>query len=343
MEKLIVAQHNVKITDSSHPGDARRGATRLAGRLAFSETRTGQLCIVVMELAKNVLAHASSGEIVLLGWETGSSKGVDIFALDRGPGIADFQKSLKDGYSTAGTPGNGLGAVARLTSRFDVFSNPSQGTALFARVLQEESSLPTDCPVDVGCLLAPIPGESVCGDGLAFRCQGQRCVCLAVDGLGHGLGAAEATETALAVFDEHADDSAEHLMRRLHSALQPTRGAVAAVAEINLKTRKLRYCGVGNISGAILTDARSQRLVSQNGTVGHMMAHTSEFEYEFPPKAILILHSDGMTSQWNLEKYAGLRQKHPALIAAILYRDFKRGRDDASILVLREDAEGRAA
>lgn len=340
---MIVAHHHIGITDPSHPGEARRAAARLAETLGFSETRAGELSIVVIELVKNILAHATAGEMVLLGWHVGQSRGVDMFALDKGPGIADFEKAIRDGYSTAGTPGNGLGAIMRLTSGFDIYSNPTRGTAIFARVVDRQSNLCSESAVDVGCLVTPIHGESVCGDGMAFRMHGSRCMCIAVDGLGHGAGASEATEVAMSVFRENVEKSPERIVHRLHSALRPTRGAVVGIAEINLATRKLRYCGVGNISSAIITDAKSQSLVSHNGTVGHVMSRTVELEYDFPAHALLILHSDGLTTQWNLDKYAGLGKRHPGLIAGVLYRDFKRGRDDASILVLRENSEAKAA
>lgn len=342
---MIVEQHNVKITDSSHPGEARRKATRLAEKLAFSNTRAGELNIVVVEIANNVLTHAKSGEMLLLGWQAGTVEGVDIFALDKGPGITDLQHSLRDGYSTVGTPGNGLGAISRLTSRFDIYSNPTQGTAVFARVLNKDAGQSTvlDSAVDAGCLCAPVQGESVCGDGLAVYGHDRRYMCIAVDGLGHGLNAAEATAVAVRVFQENSDKTPERIVHRLHSALRATRGAVVGVAEIDLERRKIRYCGVGNISGSILGDGKSQSLVSHNGTVGHLMTRTAELEYDFPPKSILILHSDGVTSQWSLEKYAGLRHRHPGVIAGVLYRDFKRGRDDASILAIREHLERDAA
>jgi serine phosphatase RsbU (regulator of sigma subunit) len=185
-------------------------------------------------------------------------------------------------------------------------------------------------------VLAPIHGESVCGDGLAFSSHDTRHLCMAVDGLGHGVGAAEASETAIRVFQENSEKSPERIVHRLHSALRSGRGAVVGVAEIDLQRRKLRYCGVGNISGSILGLDKSQSLVSHNGTVGHVMSHTVELEYDFPPESILVLHSDGLTSQWNLDKYVGLRKHHPGLIAGVLYRDFKRGRDDASVLTVRE-------
>jgi anti-sigma regulatory factor (Ser/Thr protein kinase) len=340
---LIIAQHNIRITDSTHPGEARRAAARLAEKLAFSETRSGELSIVVMELSKNVLAHATSGEMLMLGWQADRLTGVDVYALDKGPGIADLQKSLKDGYSTAGTPGNGLGAVSRLTSGFEVYSNSTHGTALFARLLDKAVPPGSESRVDVGCLVAPIHGETACGDAISIHLDGDRFTCIAADGLGHGVGAAEAAEMAMTVFHENAEKSPERIVQRLHSALRATRGAVVGVAEINLATRKLRYCGVGNIYGSILGNVKSQSLVSHNGTVGHVMNRAVEMEYDFPPQALLILHSDGLATQWDLSKYGGLRHRHPGLIAGVLYRDFKRGRDDASILVMREKAEAQAA
>ncbi len=339
---MIIAHHNIGITDPSHVGEARRAASRLTEKLAFNVTRAGELSIVVTELAKNILSHAVSGEMVLLGWQTGQSKGIDIFALDKGPGIADLRKSLKDGYSTAGTPGNGLGAISRLASGFEVFSNAS-GTVLFARILNKPLDHLAHGPVDLGCLVTPVHGESVSGDGVAFHMQDRRFICIAVDGLGHGRGAADATEAALSLFQENSEKSPERIVHRLHSALRATRGAVVGVAELNFDTRKLRYCGVGNISGSIINDAKSQSLVSHNGTVGHVMSRTAELEYDFPPQSLLIMHSDGLKGEWNLDTYAGLRRRHPGLIAGVLYRDFKRGRDDASIMVIRETAEVVAA
>jgi anti-sigma regulatory factor (Ser/Thr protein kinase) len=333
---VIIAYNHIRVADSTHPGEARRAAARMAEKLAFSEVRSAELSIVVMELANNVLAHAQNGEMLLLGWRCASGNGIDIFSLDKGPGIPDLHRSLRDGYSTAGTPGNGLGAVARLTSGFDVYSNPSDGTALFARLVGGAPEKSSSSEIDVGCVLAPIHGESVCGDGLAYLSHDTRHLFMAVDGLGHGAGAAEAAETAIRVFRESGDKSPERIVHRLHSALHSTRGAVVGVAEIDLQRQKLQYCGVGNISGSIVSHSKPQSLVSHNGTVGHVMSRAVQLEYDFPPQSILVLHSDGLTSQWNLDKYAGLRNHHPGLIAGVLYRDFKRGRDDASVMTVRE-------
>jgi anti-sigma regulatory factor (Ser/Thr protein kinase) len=340
---VIIAHNHIRVADPTHPGEARRAAARMAEKLSFSEVRAAELSIVVMELANNVLAHAQTGEMLLLGWRCGSGYGIDVFSLDKGPGIPDLHRSMTDGYSTAGTPGNGLGAVARLTPGFDVYSNPSNGTALFARVAGVAPESFASSEIDIGCVLAPIHGESVCGDGLAFLTHDTRHIFMAVDGLGHGAGAAEAAETAIRVFQESGEKSPERIVHRLHSALRSGRGAVVGVAEIDLQRRKLRYCGVGNISGSILGPDKAQSLVSHNGTVGHVMSRAVELEYDFPPNSILVLHSDGLTSQWNLDKYAGLRNHHPGLIAGVLYRDFKRGRDDASVMTVRERPGAMAA
>ena len=114
-----------------------------------------------------------------------------------------------------------------------------------------------------------IHGESVCGDGLAFIHKIDAAFCIAVDGLGHGSGAAEAAEAALGLFHEHSEKSPRELVHRLHSALRVTRGAVVGVAEINFETRKLRYCGVGKYLGIDFERRKNRRvLVSHNGNFG---------------------------------------------------------------------------
>ena len=84
-------------------------------------------------------------------------------------------------------------------------------------------------------------------------------------------------------------------------------------------------------------------MVSHNGTVGHVTRKVQEFVYPWLPGALVIMHSDGLGTQWSLERYPGLALRDPALIAGVLYRDFQRGRDDVTVLVAREAARGRPA
>ena len=110
---------------------------------------------------------------------------------------------------------------------------------------------------------------------------------------------------------------------------------MAGVAEIDLVQNCVRYAGVGNISGVIVSNGSSRHLVSTNGTVGHDVRKVQEFSYPFPDNALLVLHSDGLTSHWNMDAYPGLIVKPPSLIAGVLYRDFQRGNDDVTVVAAR--------
>src|SRR5436309_3144918 len=83
-------------------------ATELAGRLGFSRTGAGNVAVVVTEAATNLVKHATAGEILLYALQCGQIGGIEALALDRGPGIANVAKCLRDGYSTTGSPGTGL-------------------------------------------------------------------------------------------------------------------------------------------------------------------------------------------------------------------------------------------
>ena len=97
---------------------------------------------------------------------------------------------------------------------------------------------------------------------------------------------------------------------------------------------RLCYAGVGNISASMITVEKSQGLASHNGTLGVHMPRLQEFEYRRSPRALFVMHSDGISARWNLVHKPGLMHHHPAIVAAVLYRDHGRGRDDATVLVL---------
>ena len=305
----------------------------MAASLGLSETKLGETALVITEAARNAVVHGGGGYLVLSGTKSKSGTWMDIVALDRGPGIADLPRALQDGYSTGGTPGTGLGAIKRRADVFDVFSN-AKGTAIFARIEQcEQQGSPS--LVDVAAVLSPIAGETACGDNVAWEISQDRCAIVMADGLGHGPQAAEAADEAVRIFRAHSSEAPAALMVRLHDALKKTRGAAAAVAEIRPLAGTLTYSGVGNISGSILSSTLGRSLVSHNGTLGHVMARVQEFKVEWPRDGILIMHSDGLQSRWDLDGYPGLLVRQPALIAGVLLRDFRRERDDASVLVVK--------
>lgn len=319
-----------QVRDASQVGDVRRLATRLARELGFDQTREGEIAIVVSELATNLLKHAQEGEIAL---QSDAVLGIlHLWSLDRGPGIRNIAECFRDGYSTAGSPGTGLGAVRRLSNRCEIYSD-NAGTVVY---VQFGGSSETG-PISAAALTTPHPHETVCGDTWAWRLAPNGASVMVADGLGHGPNAAAAAEAAQTVWstDARARGPLE-ILQDAHTALRATRGAALALAWIDIERGHVRYGAVGNISATIASPSvKTRSLVSNNGTAGLEMRRLQEFQYPFNIDDVLIMHSDGIVTHWRLDRYAGLLARHPALIAGVLFRDFRRGRDDATVLVLK--------
>ena len=139
------------------------------------------------------------------------------------------------------------------------------------------------------------------------------------------------------MFDPHPPGD---ILDRVHRGLRSTRGAAAAVSEIDLGTRTIRHAGIGNIAAWIMSDTSMRAMVSHNGILGHQVLRIQEFDYPLPPDGLVVLHSDGLSSKWKPDPYPGLFRRDVAIIAGVIYRDSVRGRDDSSILVCRPGATG---
>lgn len=329
---------SIAVAEATQVGDARRQVVRLAESLGLGETVTGRLALVATELAGNLVKHTGAGgELLIRALERDGVHGVELMALDRGAGIADVGRALRDGFSTAGSPGTGLGAVGRLSDLFQLDTRDGQGTALLSQVWNEALPGAEERGLWVGAVSVPKPGQEVCGDGWARVHRPGGVVVLVADGLGHGPGAAEASREAIRNFlaAPAGRSPGEHL-EALHRALRGTRGAAVAVAEVDAGRGVVRFAGVGNIAGSVHTGAEARSVVSHNGIVGHEMRRVQEFEYPWVAGSTLILHSDGIQTRWDLERFPGLGNRHPSLVAGVLYREFARGNDDATVAVVRE-------
>jgi anti-sigma regulatory factor (Ser/Thr protein kinase) len=330
----------VAVANASQVGEARRLASALAEQSGFDAAGVARVALVVTELASNLAKHAHDGELLIRAIARSLSSGIEILSIDRGPGMADPERCLRDGYSTAGSPGTGLGAVARLSRSLDIFSTPIAGTALIARIWSGPTTNLSPDELAVSAVCVPKSGETECGDAWATEIiDGGRMVLLLVDGLGHGHGAAEAARLAVNTFRGSVRLGPVEIVRTMHLALRATRGAAVAVAEIDPRTANLRFAGVGNISAAVVHNGNIRRMVSHNGTVGHAVHKVQEFTYSFFRGALMILHTDGLGTRWNLAAYPGLLARDPGLVAGVLYRDFRRGRDDVTVTAVGQGKE----
>ncbi|MFG6413088.1 ATP-binding protein [Roseateles sp. DC23W] len=320
----------IAVEDISQVGEARRAGQALALELRFGEEAGGRLAVAVTELGTNLVRHAGGGAL-LLGVVEG---GIEVLSLDRGPGM-DIERCLRDGYSTAGTAGNGLGAVRRLARHFAAFSQPGGGTVLRARFEHEAGAPPAVLPgFSIAGLGLASPGERVCGDGWGLRTHEGRTLLLMADGLGHGPEAAEAADLALDLFQRARAAAPALMLEDSHASMRSTRGAAVAIASLG-DSGPVVFAGVGNIVGRLISGVSDKTLLSQPGTLGVQIRRLQDCVYDWPEHALLVMHSDGIATRWSLAEVPGLLQCEPMLIAAWILRDHSRGRDDATIVVVR--------
>ncbi len=331
----MITDETIAVTESSQIGQARRAAVRLAELSELPEHKRGEVAIIATELATNLSRYGKDGRFFLQAAKRPGASYVQMLAIDRGPGIADVPRSMQDGTSTGGTAGTGLGAVRRMSDVFDIYSGIGQGTLVLSRVTSvRDGSCSSRAPFQWGAVTTPAPGETVCGDTWRIAEEGGTLTAMVADGLGHGPLAAEAANRAAALFEKAPRGDPAGFCDRAHVALNGSRGAAMAVAHI--ASGRLAYAGVGNIVGTIVGEDKSRGLSSQNGTLGVTVRRTQAFTYDWPDRGVLVMHSDGLTNRWSLDTYRGLAARHPAVIAGVLHRDCLRGRDDATVVVVKK-------
>lgn len=318
------------VDDPSRVAEIRRAAARIAHEEGLDEKLAANVALVVTEICTNLLKHAKDGEVFLSTLSDHGESGIEILAVDRGPGIRNIAASLVDGYSSVNTSGTGLGAIGRLSREFDIFSEYGKGTVLVARI-----GPPRDLKTAVGAAVKPIGGEEVSGDAWAVWNGENTMALLVADGLGHGLMAARASTDAVSTFRRAGDHSPVAILQNVHASLRGTRGAAVAVAFVDRLASSVKYAGIGNISGVLIGGNKPSLMISHNGTAGYHSPRFQDFSYPLPEEALLVMHSDGLHTSWNLDDYPGLRRRDPSVIAGVLYRDHTRNRDDVCVVVMK--------
>jgi anti-sigma regulatory factor (Ser/Thr protein kinase) len=327
-------QHvSLPVGDSSQVAEARRNVAERTAALHFSSRTAGEAAIVATEMAGNLAKHGDGGELLLRTIGDAAHAGIELLALDRGRGM-DVARCLVDGYSTAASPGTGLGAIQRLSASSDFYSVPGAGTAVLATLWSKAAPRDPGRWI-VGGLNVPLRGEEICGDAWEVRAHDHGMDVLMVDGLGHGPEAAKAAAGASRAFLARGGRTPAQYLDEAHDALQGTRGAAMGVAVVDASRGQAAFAGVGNTVATVVTGDAVQHFVSFGGIVGQREIPRREFTYAWAAGSMFLGHSDGINTRWSLAAYPGLESRHPSLIAGVLYRDFARGRDDASLVVIK--------
>ncbi len=321
----------VVVEESSQVGQARREALALANHVGFDEADAGRVALAATELATNVLRHGGGGRMYLSIVCAREGHGVELCTVDAGPGFS-LAQCLPDGYSTGGSQGQGLGAIQRLAGVMDAWSD-SKGAVVLARVYPKRAA--TDIDVPYGALRIPMRHELACGDAWHLRAEGGQLTVTVIDGLGHGLAAADASQAGTAAAAQRGITGAPELIAALHAGMSGSRGGAAAVACFDAATGNVQFAGIGNISATLCEPTGSRGMASHPGIVGVQFRRAQPFNFHAAAGTLLVMHSDGLQARWSLRDYPGLFHRHPALIVAVLQRDFDRGRDDAGIVAVR--------
>lgn len=326
----------IPVSEPGQVGEARRALTRLATDAGLSADDCARIGLIATELGTNLVKHARHGELLARTRLNEGGPGVVIHSIDRGPGMRNLQECMQDGFSSAGSSGIGLGTLRRQADTLDIYTLEKTGTVIAITVGVGNAPRPRLHPLEIGLIIAPAPGEILCGDAIVVTRHNHATTFTAVDGLGHGPNAADAACEAVRIAREHPAAEPGQLLALIHSALRKTRGAAVAIARIDSQSRLLSFCGVGNIAAALVRHGGSKTLPASNGIVGHIMPRTESITLPWSGKELLVMHSDGLHAHSATYSQPGLLVRPASLIAGMLYGQQKRGRDDASVLVVRE-------
>lgn len=127
---MALKSETFPVASSADVVKVRQVVRQWAGELKFSLVEQTKLVTATSELARNALEHGGGGAMIAEVVEEGARKGLKLIFDDKGPGIANLELALKDGYSTGGGMGLGLSGSKRLVNDFQINSEPGRGTTV---------------------------------------------------------------------------------------------------------------------------------------------------------------------------------------------------------------------
>ena len=325
-----------KIDDRSLIAFIKREIHNLALQLGFTPHRAAETDIIVAELTSNLMKFANGGELLYRAHLNGGYNEIEIYCLDKGVGFDNVAKIMNDGYSSTNTLGHGLGSIKRLSNEFQIYSIKNWGCVQYVRICEKpEIQLPAlKSGLNFTTIAVNYPGEKLCGDGYYIKQNSKGFQIFVGDGLGHGESANEAVESAIKVFRQSLETNPTEILKDIHSKVKKTRGLVATIATVDYKSELWNICGIGNINTRIYNGLENKTYTPYNGIIGHNIPRTlNNTIVPYKKHQIIIMHSDGLRTRWNLNDLNGVFKQSPGIIASAIYKENIRGTDDATILV----------
>ena len=316
---------------------ARARLLAAAERCDFPQPRREDMRLACAELTSNIIKHAGGrGELQV--WQQPGPV-IDLFALDQGPGMAGTAEVLRDGYSSAGTLGKGLGSILRAGDEGDLYASREgtagegwRGSAVLVRFQRH-----AEPPERLGLYSRPVGQRRASGDRIFVRSDRHELAWLHVDGLGNGAKAEAAVKPLRRAL--LADTRPERVLRAGEGLMPRGRGAVALAGRLRRSTGAVELAGIGDLNAHLLerdTGGRYTRraLGLASGVLGRQHPAPRCHALSPPSAAVLLSASDGLRNDWRLEAHPGLYEHHPQLVAYLLGSRLARLADDQSLLVL---------
>ena len=298
MNHEAVERAEVSISDQIDCRVAQATAREFAKRLGFPPREIEEIALVTSELAANLVRHAGSGALTLIELRDQDPIGIQIESQDRGPGIADVEQSLTDGFSTRGGLGLGLGSVNRLMDELEINSTPANGDAYIVKEWNES-------------LLVGV-----------------------IDGLGHGEPAQKAAIAAQRYVIDHFDRPLESICEGVNRACRATRGVVMALARFTTPS-ELEFVNHGNIEMRAWSGDERRHFIARRGIFGAEPQEVKVQRHDWHAGWILALHSDGVDPRWTWEYVTDLHTTLAQPLATHLLRRFDKDEDDATVVVVK--------
>jgi len=342
----VISIELFKINNDWDIGHTRRYVVEESKKLGFNSTELGEISIVINELCTNFIKHeAVEGTLIFKTLIETDKIGIEIIAQDKGPGIQDVDEVIKNGVSSKGTMGGGVGAIKRLMDSFEIYSNYSSleskhpdlapiGTMIIIKKWIHNNLKLKENDIKFSILSRPHPGLGVNGDYYYIKKLKDRYIFAVIDGLGHGAEANLASKLVSEIINENTHKAIEDIFISVNNGILATRGAVAGIILIDTDKKEFQYSAVGNIEFRYILNGTTQRLICTNGILGTYYSNGIRVHKKIYEKGTVItMCTDGIMNKWDFTSYLDIDLTNPSVFANSILKDFGKDNDDATILV----------